>query len=204
MASSTASRYDRTSAFYDLYDRPMDVLGGVQRRRRRLLSHARGRVLEVGVGTGRNLDLYPDGVEVVGIDLSTGMLDQARRRVQQLGLEHVTLQVGDVEELPFDDDSFDTAVATCVFCSVDHPVAGLRELARVTRPDGQVLLLEHVRPRTPGLGALFDLLSPLTRRALGFHINRDTDDNIRAAGLSVRRERSWGIWREISAKPEGR
>ncbi len=201
MPSLTASRYDRTSRVYDLYDRPMDLLGGVRTRRRRLLSTARGRVLEAGVGTGRNLDLYPHGVHVVGVDLSAGMLGQARRRVENLGLGTVSLQVGDVERLPFEDDCFDTAVATCVFCSVDDPVAGLRELARVTRPGGHVLLLEHVRPRTPGLRALFDRLSPITRRLLGFYVDRDTDHNVRAASLPVQHERAWGLWREIVAVP---
>ena len=93
--SATADRYTRTARFYDLYDLPMDLLGGVRRRRRRLLAQARGLVLEVGVGTGRNLGLYPAGVQIVGIDISPGMLDQARRRAGRSGTGRVSLQLCD-------------------------------------------------------------------------------------------------------------
>lgn len=199
---ATTRRYDRAAAIYDLYDLPMDVLGGVRRRRRRLLARAEGRVLEVGVGTGRNIDLYPDGISLVGIDVSTGMLERARRRVESLRLDgHVNLEVADVRHLPFDDDSFDAAVATCVFCSVADPIRGLQEMSRVVRPDGTVLLLEHVRPRLALLGWLFDRLNPLVRRTLGPNINRRTEDNVEAAGLRTLDVRRFGIWREIVARP---
>jgi ubiquinone/menaquinone biosynthesis C-methylase UbiE len=200
MSKDTADRYNRTAGIYDLYDRPMDLLGGVRRRRRRMLAFARGEVLEIGVGTGRNLEFYPHDVHVTGIDLSAGMLDHARTQARQATAE-VTLQVADVERLPFPDDSFDTVVATCVFCSVDDPVAGLREVVRVVKPEGQVLLLEHVRPDNRVLGPIFDVISPVTRRLLGFHVNRQTEDNIRAAGLLIDTERRGGVWREIYAAP---
>ena len=104
-----------------------------------------------------------------------------------------------MQRLAFADDSFDNVVATCVFCSIDDPVAGLRQLARVVKPSGKVLLLEHVRPRTSWLARLFDLISPLTRRTLGFQVNRDTERNLHAAGLRIEHVRRWGIWREIVA-----
>lgn len=106
---------------------------------------------------------------------------------------------GDVQHLPYRDAAFDTITATCVFCSVADPVAGLREVRRVVKPDGRVLLLEHVRPRTPPLGWLFDVLSPLTRRLFGPSINRRTEDNITATGLGIAEVRRDGIWREITA-----
>ncbi len=189
--------YDRAARFYDIYDAPMEAFG-TRRRRRRLLRRATGRVLEVGVGTGRNLEHYPHGVEIVGIDVSEGMLERARRRAA--GRSGVTLLHADAQDLPFADDSFDTAVATCVFCSVADPVRGLRELKRVVRPSGRVLLLEHVRPRNPILGKIADLLSPLTRRIFGFNVNRRTEDNIAAAGLEIVDVRRSGVWREIEAR----
>lgn len=188
-----ARRYDRIASIYDLYDAPMERLGG-ERRRKRLLARARGRVLEVGLGTGLNLPLYPPGVRLTGLDLSARMLARAVPRATSM---KAALVRGDVERLPFPDRSFDTVVATCVFCSVADPVAGLRELARVVRDDGQVLLLEHVRPTNPVLGLLADLATPLTRRLMGPALNRRTEENAVAAGirlLSVRRE---AIWREM-------
>jgi ubiquinone/menaquinone biosynthesis C-methylase UbiE len=192
------ARYDRIARFYDLMDKPMDAMG-VRRRRLRLLSQARGKTLEVGVGTGRNLALYPDDVELTGIDVSINMLARAKKVAQDKGLD-VNLDLADVQRLPYDDGSFATVTATCVFCSVADPVAGLRELARVVRPDGRVLLLEHVRPRNRFLGWLADLLAPVVSRVMGPDINRRTEGSVAAAGLDVIEVRRSGVWREIVAR----
>jgi ubiquinone/menaquinone biosynthesis C-methylase UbiE len=157
-------------------------------------------VLEVGVGTGMNLEHYPAEVRVTGIDVSPRMLDRARPRAEAAEAD-VELLVADVEDLPYADDTFDTATAACVFCSVADPVQGLRELARVTRPDGRVLLLEHVRPRNRVLGFLADLISPLTRLLFGPYVNRRTERNVAAAGLEIVDVRRQGVWREIQARP---
>lgn len=191
--------YDRNARFYDLCQAPMDLVGG-RRRRRRLLARARGRVLEVGIGTGRNLDDYPEGVELTGVDVSTKMLDRARRRAERRR-KPVKLDVADVRQLPYADASFDSVVGTCVFCSVADPVRGLAEVRRVVSPDGQVLLVEHVRPRNRFFGWLFDRLAPLVRRIAGAEINRRTEENIEAAGLDIVEVRRSGVWREIVARP---
>jgi ubiquinone/menaquinone biosynthesis C-methylase UbiE len=105
-----------------------------------------------------------------------------------------------VQQLPFEQASFDTVAAGCVFCSVADPVQGLRELARVVKPDGQLLLLEHVRPESRLGGLLADLASPLSRRLFGPSLNRRTEENARAAGLELVEVRREGIWREIVAR----
>lgn len=192
-----ATVYDRVAGIYDLYTVPMEALGG-RRARQRLLARATGEVLELGIGTGLNLPYYPTGVRLTGVDIAPRMLDRARWRAAALGRD-ATLEVADIEDLPYADGTFDTVTATCVFCSVADPVAGLREAARVLRPTGQVLLYEHVRPRNPGLGAVTDLLSPLTRRLMGPELNRRTEDNIAAAGLQMTEVHRRGIWREIVA-----
>ena len=191
--------YDRIARFYDVMNAPMDWFGG-RRRRLRVLGRAEGEVLEVGVGTGRNLSSYPAGVHLTGIDLSAQMLARAEQRAARLGAD-VRLEHADVEELPFADDTFDTVTATCVFCSVADPVRGLIEVGRVCKPNGRVLLLEHVRPRNRLLGRLSDMLTPLTRRTFGPEINRRTEENIAAAGLESIEVRRNGIWREVVARP---
>lgn len=113
------------------------------------------RVLEVGVGTGRSLPYYPEGLGVTAIDLSGGMPARAKQRARDLGLS-VNLRRMDVQKLDFPDDYFDTAVATCTFCSVPDPVLGLEEIRRTLKPDGRVLLLEHMRHDNRVLGALMD------------------------------------------------
>ena len=193
--------YDRVARVYDLYDAPMDLMGG-RRRRRRVLAGASGRVLEIGIGTGRNLEHYGNGVYLIGVDLSAGMLARSAPRTASATVA-VSLVQGNAQRLPFPSASFETVTATCVFCSVADPVAGLREVARVVRRDGRVLLLEHVRPRNRALGWVFDRLSPLTRRLFGPEVNRPTEDNVAAAGLRIVEVRREGIWREISAVIDG-
>lgn len=187
--------YDRIAVVYNACDRAMDFMGGAERRRR-LLAGARGRTLEVGIGTGRNLEHYAADVELTGVDVSARMLQRARRRAQRLG-RAVDLVMGDVQALPFADASFATVVATCVFCSVADPGRGLAEVRRVLRPGGKVLLLEHVRPEQPLLGSLADGLTPLTQRLFGPALNRRTEATVAGAGLVVESIRREAVWREM-------
>jgi ubiquinone/menaquinone biosynthesis C-methylase UbiE len=179
----TRARYDQQAWSYD---RRQGLLEGMQRPwRKRLWGMVTGlRVLEVGVGTGFNLPFWPRAAEVTGIDLSPRMLERARQRAAELRVA-ADLRAGDVQALDFASGYFDTAVATCVFCSVPDPVQGLRELGRVMRPGGQILLLEHMRPQNPALGLMTDLITPLTARLTGASMNRRTLDNIKAAGLAI-------------------
>ena len=179
-------RYNRTSRFYDYMDFMIK-----DATRQQVLSLARGRVLEVGVGTGKNLPFYPADCGVTGIDFSLGMLEKARARAENLHLE-ITLQEMDAQQMTFPDATFDTVVATCVFCSVPDPVKGLKEIKRVCKPGGQVILLEHVRSENPVLGVLMDLLNPVSLHLVGSNINRRTVENVRKSGLQTREVRNMG------------
>lgn len=179
----TRARYDRLAYFYDFLE------GFAERRfrhwRLRLWEMVEGsQVLEVGVGTGKNIPYWPKDAQITGIDLTPGMLEIARARAGNLGRE-ASLQLEDIQNIEFPDGSFDAAVATFVFCSVPNPVLGLSELGRVVRPGGQVLLLEHIRPEHPLLGWFMDLVNPLVVRMMGANINRRTLENVKAAGLQL-------------------
>ncbi len=177
-----------------MYDR-MEAMSERQFRagRQKLWSLVQGpRVLEVGVGTGKNMPYWPQAAEITAIDLTPGMLDKARQRAVELKLR-ADLRLGDVQALEFPDASFDTAVATCVFCSVPDPVLGLRELKRVVKPEGQIILLEHVRSPNAVIGAIMDVLNPLAVRVMGANINRHTVDNIQKAGWSIARVDDLGM-----------
>lgn len=193
----TRKRYNRTAQFYDIMDRMIkpDL-------RKKILSEAEGKVLEVGVGTGKNLEYYPPDCEIIGIDLSPGMLEKAKVKAQNLQLE-LSLQEMDAQELQFPDHSFDTVVATCVFCSVPDPIKGLKEIKRVCKPGGKILLLEHVRSENPILGEIMDILDPITVRLIGPHINRRTVENIETAGLKIKHieDHYFRILKSIQAAP---
>lgn len=179
----TRARYQRLSAIYDLME------GSSEKRyypwRKQLWKSVTGtEILEVGVGTGKNMPFYPIGIRMTAIDLTPGMLERARQRAIDLKL-HIALKIGDVQAMEFPDSTFDAIVGTFVFCSVPDPVLGLRELARVLKPDGKIYLLEHMRIQSEPLGRLMDLLNPLVVRMMGANINRRTLDNIQKAGLKI-------------------
>ena len=177
------ARYDRIAPVYDLMESMMER-SGASKWRSMLWSQVQGpRLLDAGAGTGKNFPYYPPGTRVTAVDLSPRMLAKARRRAEEMGLD-VDIRLGDVQSLGFPDGFFDTVVATFVFCSVPDPVLGLKELGRVTRPGGQILLLEHVRAQGL-LGRVMDLMNPVVVRMQGVNINRRTVDNVRAAGLRV-------------------
>lgn len=184
--SLTRSRYDRLAPLYDAIQWPMEH--SARAWRRQLWSRVAGdRILELGIGTGSSLPFHPPGRVVVGIDLSPRMLERARRKAERLQ-RPVRLVDGDVQQLPFADSSFDSVVATFLFCSVPDPVRGLSEARRVLVPGGQLLLLEHVLSEQPVLRWAMRHLDRLTVRLSGAHLDRNTVGNVRAAGFGEIRE----------------
>jgi ubiquinone/menaquinone biosynthesis C-methylase UbiE len=150
--------------------------------RGRLLHDVRGLVLEVGAGNGPNLDHYPSDARVIATEFDEESIALAQPRSNA----HIRLASADIEHLAFPDDTFDAAVATLVFCSVERPVAGFREVRRVLKPGGQLRLIEHVRSRHEWLGRVQDKLNARWRIwAEGCNLNRDTERNIRQAGFDV-------------------
>jgi len=199
---STRKRYDRLAFFYDFLEAPLERYRFAHWRSRLTDRIVGDRALEVGVGTGKNLPYYPRNVKITAIDFSRRMLERARKRASVLG-SMVQLQKMDVQQLAFPDNSFDTVFGTFVFCSVPDPVAGLKELKRVCKSNGRLLLLEHMRPGNVLLGLLFDVVNPMVVRMMGANINRRTMDNIKKAGWQILKEEqlSGDIVRWVEAKP---
>ena len=191
--AAVRARYDRIAAIYDFIERPMER-GSFSRWRKRLWAEVNGpRILEVGVGTGKNFAYYPKDAEITAVDFSPRMLERARRRAKQEGVQ-VDLRLMDVQHLEFPDKTFDSVVGSFVFCSVPDPIKGLQELRRVTKPEGKIVLLEHMRP--PGLaGKLADVLNPFVVRLWGANMNRRTVENVVQAGLTIERVES--LWRDV-------
>ena len=172
--------------------------------RRWATRQARGSVLEIAVGTGRNLPHYASGTQVIGIDLSSAMLHLARDRAAQTS-PAAELQIADAQSLPFSDASFDTVVATLALCSIPDDAAAVAEMSRVLRPGGTLVLLEHVRSSCPVVRAAQRLLEPVLLRLDGDHLLREPDERVRQAGLHIEHlERSkLGIVLRLRArKPE--
>ncbi len=188
----TRARYDRIAGIYDRLERPLETRC-FQQWRTMLWERVQGpRVLEIGVGTGKNMPFYHKGWQITAIDLSPRMLEQAKRRAEREYVE-VDLRLGDAQALPFVDASFDTVIATFVFCSVPDPVQGLREVARVLVPGGQLLLLEHVLSRNVILRPLMQLANPMMVRMSGANMNRETVKNVERAGFAIQHvDDLWG------------
>ncbi len=178
----TKARWDRLAKHYGLVEFLSEWY--LKPFRKTLWAHASGRILEAGAGTGLNIAFYPPGARVTATDLSGAMLRRARERAREQNVD-VTFEEADLCNLPFADHTFDTAVATFVFCSMPDPVACLREMARVAKPAGRILLLDHVRIDRPLIGPLMDRLNTATVRLAGEHINHRMDEFVRAAGFEI-------------------
>ncbi len=184
LSELTRKRYNRIAPIYDLMEWFVER-ASFRKWRTMLWDQVDGdEVLEIGVGTGKNIPYYPSSAQVTSIDLSEGMISYAKKQAVEISRE-VNLQLMDVETLAFPENSFDTAVASFVFCSVPQPVVGLEELARVVKPGGDIWLLEHVRINRPIIGLLMDALNPIVVRMMGANINRQTVKNVETAGLKV-------------------
>ncbi|MHB8611319.1 MAG: class I SAM-dependent methyltransferase [Candidatus Dormibacteraceae bacterium] len=190
-----APRYDADIAFFER------VL--FARGREWICSQADVNVLEIAIGTGRNLPFYPPGVQLTGVDFSPAMLRIARRRATDLGID-VDLLVGDAQALDFEDASFDTVVITLALCSIPDERKAVAEAWRVLRPGGRILLLEHVRSLLFPVRAVQQLVNFFTVRFQGDHMVREPLEHLRAKRFvidDVRRSKLGIVERVVAHKP---
>jgi ubiquinone/menaquinone biosynthesis C-methylase UbiE len=170
------------SKLYDLFMQPLEQKGlaGI---RKPLIHQAKGKVLEIGSGTGFNFPYYRQGVEVIAIEPQRLMRERSLRRSSRAQVL-INVMDGSAEELPFGDNTFDTVVGTLVLCTIPNPAKALKELRRVCKPGGKILLLEHVRLDRPILGRIQDWLTPVWKHLCdGCHLNRNTLELVTKAGF---------------------
>jgi ubiquinone/menaquinone biosynthesis C-methylase UbiE len=182
-SAAIRKRYDRIAPYFEGIEAMMEGLI-FKSWRKRLWAQVEGHhILEVGVGTGKNFDYYPKNARITAIDFSEQMLKQAEQKRARKN-SNVELELMDVQSLCFADNSFDTVICSFVFCSVPSPAKGLKELYRVCKPGGQVLLLEHVLSSNPVLAGIMNLLNPLVVGLFGANINRNTVKNVKACAFT--------------------
>ncbi len=194
-------RYNRIAPLYDFMEGLVERLR-YNKWRELLWSKVEGTyILEVGVGTGKNFPYYPADAEITAIDFSDRMLQRARDRARK---QRVKVHLGqmDVQNLEFEDNTFDTVVASFAFCSVPDPVRGLMEVGRVCKPGGKVVLLEHVLSANRIVGWLMTLVNPLVVRMIGANINRQTVENVSKSGPVIEQvtDLGAGIFKLIEAR----
>ncbi|MCA9511171.1 MAG: class I SAM-dependent methyltransferase [Myxococcota bacterium] len=179
----TQKKWDRAARNFDL------MAGyGPERRwepyKRELFARmGEGRILFLAVGTGLDVRFFPEGRDIVGIDISERMLEKARPRVEAYPGSMELRQV-DVHDMPFAEGEFDQVFTSCTFCSVPRPVDGLRALHRVLRPGGELHMFEHTGSRYFPFNVMMNVMTPLSRKA-GPEMNRTTVENVKAAGFRL-------------------
>ena len=177
--------YRHIARLYDILDLPFEY-SRYRPLRKQIWAGLKGRILDAGVGTGRNMVYYPDNSEIIGLDLSTAMLRQAVTRRRRLGAQ-VELVEADITATGFADNSFDAVVSTFLFCVLEPELQlpALRELARICRPDGEIRILEYAISAHPVRRAVMRLWAPWVRFAYGAAFDRETERYIPDAGLEL-------------------
>lgn len=177
-------RYNRFTPLYNLLEGIIER-PDFSRWRELLWSKVTGaHILEVDVGTGKNFPYYPPDAEVTAIDLSEGMLERAQDKASEQKVK-VRLKQTDVQNLKFADNTFDTIVASCGFCTVPDPIQGLRGIERVSKAGGKIVLLEHVLSAGRIAGFLMNLLNSLAVLMIGDNLNRRTVENVTKSSLII-------------------
>ncbi|MGM0500643.1 MAG: class I SAM-dependent methyltransferase [Bacillota bacterium] len=183
-------RYDRIAPVYDSLELLMEK-GKMGEWRQHLWQKIENKIdkdnmklLEAGVGSGKNIEYYPEEIEIFAIDFSPKMIKEAEKKVEKYDKE-VNLLEMDIQKLDFEDNYFDIIITSCVFCSVPDPVKGLKELKRVLKKDGRIIMLEHMRSQNEFVGKMMDWFNWVSLHIWGANINRKTLENIKKAGLEL-------------------
>lgn len=183
-------RYDRVAPVYDSLEYLMekgkmgDWRQNLWQRVEDKIDKDNMRLLEAGIGSGKNIEYYPDNIEIYAIDFSPKMIQEAEKKAKKYNREVKLLEM-DIQDLNFEDNNFDLIVTSCVFCSVPDPVKGLKELKRVLKKDGRIIMLEHMRSQNELVGKLMDWFNWVSLYTWGANINRKTIENIEKAGLKL-------------------
>jgi len=176
------NRYNRISKVYDIFEKPMESMA-MGKWRVELFEKLEGeKILEVGVGTGKNLIYYSENLDVTGIDFSKNMLQKARDKIKDK--KNIELIEMDAQNMKFADNTFDTVITSCVFCSVPDPIEGLKEIRRVCKNNGKIIMLEHMRSNNEVAGKFMDTLNFIPLNIWGANINRKTIENLKKAGFN--------------------
>lgn len=193
--------YDRLAGWYDWLEVVPELLGA-RTLRRELMRRATGRVLEVAVGTGRNLSHYPPGTEVVGVDFSFEMIRRAREAAAGEEVE-ARFALMDAERLAVRDGGFDTVTSSMTLCTFPEPGRALREMERALKPGGRILLVEHGRSEHGWIARYQDRTEEKLAGRVGCHWNREPLEIVRAAGLDVvdHDRKFLGVFHMIEAAP---
>lgn len=181
---SSMNKWDNASKIYDLMNMGVDWRFG--KYKHQLFSTAKGKILLVAVGTGLDFQYFSPNSKIIGIDISSKMLEKAQIKVYKSLLD-VELKQMDARKLEFEDNTFDTAVTSCTFCSVPDPIQCLKEIRRTLKPAGRLLMFEHVRSEIFWMGPMMDALTIISRK-FGPDLNRRTGGNIKKAGFKLLRE----------------
>lgn len=190
--------YDGVAKVFDFFrEGDMRRWGDVQKN---LFQNMQGKVLHIGVGTGMEIINFPPGLNITGIDLSPKMLERALWRANQYQGK-INFSLMNAESLAFPDNTFDTIVTVCVFCTVPHPVQGLQECHRVLKPNGKILMFEHVMSKNYIYGLSLKFMSLFTERLEGTFLDRNTVENVRKAGFKVQSEKN--VYLDIVKTIEG-
>jgi ubiquinone/menaquinone biosynthesis C-methylase UbiE len=200
-SKSTLEKYDKASKNYDRFELPAEKLL-FSRIRKKAFRSIHGKILEIGIGTGKNMPYYPAGAEVTGIDFSAGMLGKAEILLSKLNLQNVKLVKMDAQELKFADNSFDFVISSFVFCTVPDPMKGLSDAYRVLKPGGTAIFIEHMKSRSFLLNIILNLMNLMTVPMTGTYMNRETQKNIENAGFRIEsvENRLFDIVRHIKAR----